>query len=88
VPVKARAYQFVFLPDRKMHLTFKMLHEDSQLPLEIQPFPSVLGREPLVVKFNSEGWREGWYDLSIKGYSDDAPIDEIVHFYHSTQLSR
>lgn len=87
-PQNVDGYVFVFRPEMRVRLSFKVFQEGSPAALDSQVFPSVDAKKPQAVKLAAKGWPDGWYRLDMSGYSlsDNSRVDGVVHFYHSRRL--
>ena len=87
-PVSVDGYRFVFRPASQMRLLFQMFKVGNSTPVGTQEFRSVLAEEPHEVKWNAQGWQDGWYRLAVIGHtlSSNAQVNKIVSFYHIRKI--
>ena len=88
-PAEALGYRFIFRPGAGVHLTFTLAPDGSGAPVgKPQEFPEIGAGEAQAVSWNSAGWPDGWYRISVSGYklSDNTRIDQRVRFYHRRTL--
>jgi hypothetical protein len=87
-PQVTEGYRFVFLPEKKMRLTFQVFKDGAGAVSSPQPFPSVPGGLPKEVRFDAKSWQDACYYLSVTGYSEDGRVEGKVHFYHAHRLGQ
>ena len=88
-PAEALGYRFVFRPAEGVHLTFTVTADGSTSPMgKPQEFPEMAAQEPQAVLWNTGGWPDGWYRISISGYAlaNNNPVDHLIRFYHRRAL--
>jgi hypothetical protein len=87
-PQTVDGYVFVFRPEMRVRLGFKVFPEQGATALDSQAFPSVDAKKPQPVKLAAKAWPDGWYRLEMSGYSlsDNSRVDGVVHFYHARRL--
>lgn len=87
-PQAVDGYVFVFRPEMRVRLGFKVFPEGGATALDSQTFPSVDAKKPQPVKLAAKAWPDGWYRLEMSGYSlsDNSRVDGVVHFYHARRF--
>jgi hypothetical protein len=87
-PQAVDGYVFVFRPEMRVRLGFKVFPDQGGTALDTQSFPSVDAKKPQPVRLAAKAWPDGWYRLELSGYSlsNNARVDGTVHFYHARRL--
>jgi len=59
-PQVVDGYVFVFEPEMRVQLGFKVFTERGSIALDTQSFPSVDAKKPQPVKLAAKAWPDGW----------------------------
>lgn len=88
-PSRAESYRFVFRPEFKSKLTYRLLRKGSDRVLQKQEFEIALGDRPNEFLADLRGQPDGVYRIVASGHAirDNAPVYKEVRFHHRLNLA-